>query len=236
MKKLITFALVLLGTLNFGFATNPNQPEGEEKPGKGSYKILKFDALNLMGIGVQKLQLAYEISPMQANPNNFPTLQFKVVAPFNSLSTIDMNYGAEVGAELRFYQRKRNESVVNAEGFFIGVGLDGGYVNFNHLDQYWSNLGGGNKEINQEYGRVRTGIYFLTGAQTKLGEKLFFDVNVGLGWSNVNVSEVDPQPEDPNWNYAGFSNSSPFYLLYQPGKGQRFYMPVSFGIGYNFAK
>lgn len=236
MKKLITFTLALLGILHVGFAGNPDQPENEEGAGKGSYKLLKFDALNLMGIGVQKFQLAYEISPMNANPNNFPTLQFKVVAPFNSLSTIDMNYGAEVGAELRFYQRKRNETTVNAEGFFIGVGLDGGYVNFNHLDQYWSNLGGGMKEVNQEYDRVRTGIYFLTGAQTKLGEKLFFDVNVGLGWSNINVSAVNPEPEDPNWNYNGFSNSSPFYLLYQPGKGQRFYMPVSFGIGYNFAK
>ena len=232
MKKSIILALSLVFFL--AASADNSLSLSNKKVGPGSYKILKFDALNLMGIGVQKLQVAYEVSPMASNENNFPTLQFKAIVPFNSLSTIDMNYGLEAGAELRFYQRRRGKETVNAEGFFIGVGLDGGYVNFNHLDQYWSNLGGGNKEVNAEYSRVRTGIYFLSGAQTKLGEKLYFDVNVGLGWSNVNVSEVNPEPEDPNWNYNGFSNSSPFYLLYERGKGQRFYMPVSFGIGYNF--
>ena len=120
-----------------------------------------------------------------------------------------------------------------AEGFYMGVGLDGGYSNFNKLDYYYSNFGA-NKEVDQEYSRVRTGIYFLSGAQTKLGDKLYFDVNVGLGWSNVDVKEVNPPADDPNFYKSPEREYNIIYILYDEGKYQRFYMPVSFGIGYNF--
>ena len=72
----------------------------------------------------------------------------------------------------------------------------------------------------------------MLGAQTKLADKLYFDVNVGMGWSNVNVSELDPETDA---NLVKRNNiGSPFYSLYQEGKYQKFYMPVSFGLGYNF--
>jgi hypothetical protein len=70
------------------------------------------------------------------------------------------------------------------------------------------------------------------GAQTKLGDKLYFDVNVGMGWSNVNVDELS------NTLYPNYTKNtginSPFYLLYEEGKGQRFYMPLAVSLGYNF--
>jgi hypothetical protein len=227
MKKTFLLSLIICFTASYTFA------QEDEPVSKGSYSILKFDALNLMGIGIQKLHLGYEVSPMKANPGNLPTVQFNLTVPFNSLNYMDMNYGVEGGAELRFYQPRRNKKELLAEGFYMGVGLDGGYSNFNKLDYYQSNFGA-NKEVDQEYERIRTGIYFLSGAQTKLGDKLYFDINVGLGWSNVNVKEVNPPADDPSfykWN-EGFYNV--FYILYEEGKYQRFYMPVSFGIGYNF--
>ena len=237
MKKLLFLALIYCITATYTFAQNEEEEEvyevEQQTVTKGSYNILKFDALNLMGIGIQKLHLGYEVSPMKANPSNLPTLQFNLTVPFNSLNYMDMNYGVEGGAELRFYQPRRNKAGLLAEGFYMGVGLDGGYSNFNKIDLYYSNFGA-NKEVDQEYSRVRTGIYFLTGAQTKLGDKLYFDVNVGLGWSNVNVQEVNPPASDPNFFKNGSEFYNVFYILYEEGKYQRFYMPVSFGIGYNF--
>ncbi len=230
MKKSILSLIVAVCISAFSIA------QETENVGPESYKLLKFDALNLMGIGVQKLHLGLELSPMIANVNNLPTIQFNLTAPFNSLNNLDMNYGIEGGAELRFYQRRRNKKELAAEGFYMGVGLDGGYVNFSREEQYYSKWGSGiNQTATSDYGRTRTGIYFLSGAQSKLGQKLYFDVNIGLGWSNVNVKETDTDlqgnPEDFN-KYAPDFN--PFYILYEEGKYQRFYMPVSFGIGYNF--
>ncbi len=230
MKK----TLLLIALLSFSLFSF-SQVAKENLRGKGSYNILKFDALNLMGIGVQKVHLAYEFSPMKANENNFPTIQFNLTAPFNSLNHIDMNYGLEGGAELRFYQRRKNREQLSAEGFYLGVGLDGGFTSFTHLDQYYSS-GVGTKEVSTDYERIRTGIYFLLGAQTKLGEKLFFDVNVGMGWSNVSVKPSEAIAEDPQWTKEDlYYNGNPFFSLYRDGKYQGFYMPVSFGIGYNFA-
>ena len=227
MKKALLIALIISLTNVYTFA------QDDEPVTKGSYSMLKFDALNLMGIGIQKLHLGYEVSPMKANPSNLPTLQFNLIVPFNSLNVMEMNYGIEGGAELRFYQPRRNKKELLAEGFYMGVGLDGGYSNFNKLDYYYSNFGA-IKEVDQEYSRVRTGIYFLSGAQTKLGDKLYFDVNVGLGWSNVDVKEVNPPADDPNFYKSPEREYNIFYILYDEGKYQRFYMPVSFGIGYNF--
>ncbi len=232
MKNTILIALSLL-VFNVSFANENHEPADSSAVGKGSYKLLKFDALNLMGLGVQKLHLSYEFSPMKANANNLPTVQFNLTSPFNSLNECaNINYGIEGGAELRFYQRKKGRDL-SAEGFFLGVGLDGGYVSFNRLEQYYSNIGSGNKEVDTQYDRIRTGIYFLSGAQTKLGEKLYFDVSVGMGWSNVSIETNEPTSADPNWikdnQFCGI-----FYILYEEGKYQQFYMPVSFSIGYNF--
>jgi hypothetical protein len=232
MKKILALALTVF-FFNLTFADGGNKKD-DEPIGKGSYNLLKFDALNLMGLGVQKLHLSYEISPMKQNENNLPTLQFNLTAPFNSLNECaDINYGIEGGAELRFYQKNKRRTKLAAEGFFIGVGLDGGYVNFNRTEKYFSSIGFGNKEVDTEYNRIRTGIYFLSGAQTKLGEKLYFDVNVGMGWSNVSVETNEPTSKDSDWRldqrFCGL-----FYILYEEGKYQQFYMPVSFSIGYNF--
>ncbi len=227
MKK-STFSL-FIAVLFFNFSFGQNE---EVDIKKGDYKILKLDALNLMGLGVQKLHLSYEVSPMKQNENNLPMVNFNLTVPFNSLNEIEMNYGIEVGAELRFYQSWITDKELGAEGFYLGVGLDGGYVSFSKLDQYYANFGGVNKESLNDYSRVRTGIYFLTGAQSKLGDKLYFDVSFGMGWSNVNVSEDDPETNQ-NYNKNTYIDS-PFYSLYREGKSQRFYLPVSFGLGYNF--
>lgn len=228
MKK----STILLALLFISISSICVAQDNETPVQKGDYKILKLDALNLMGIGVQKLHLGYEVSPMKQNKNNLPTVNFNLTVPFNSINYLDMNYGVEGGIELRFYQQRREATSLAAEGVFIGVGLDGGYVNFEKLDQYNFVSGGAQKESINEYSRVRTGIYFMLGAQTKLGEKLYFDVNVGMGWSNVNVSEVNPETDGTLVKRE--VSTSPFYSLYEEGKYQRYYMPVSFGLGYNF--
>jgi hypothetical protein len=227
MKKIVTL-FVCLGII--GFQSFAQDTELSVK--KGDYKLLKLDALNLMGLGVQKLHLAYEVSPMKANDNNLPTVNFNLTIPFNSLNDIDMNYGIEGGAELRFYQKRRNKEVPIAEGFYLGVGLDGGYVSFSRTDEYY--LPGNNafKEIDNDYDRVRTGIYFLMGAQSKIGEKLYFDVNLGMGWSNVNVTQTSANLAG-NYQKSSADNGL-FYSLYNEGKGQRLYIPISVGLGYNF--
>ena len=66
MKKIIT--LTLLVALSLSSIAQDTTPVNPVK--KGDYKILKLDALNLIGIGIQKLRLDYEISPMKANQNS----------------------------------------------------------------------------------------------------------------------------------------------------------------------
>ena len=225
-----TIALTLLITLSLSTIA---QDKATETPvQKGDYKLLKLDALNLVGIGIQKLRLDYEISPMRANQNNLPTVNFNVVIPFNGLNDIDINYGLEAGVELRFYRRKRLAANALAEGFFIGAGLDGGYVNFSRELTYYDRNSRVSQENTTEYDRIRTGIYLITGGQSQLGDKLYFNVSMGLGWSNVNVSAKE------NTELIGFNNYSDNLplskLLYNEGKGQRIYAPVSIGIGYNF--
>lgn len=227
IKKLTSLALLLL-------VVNVHAQETETPVQKGDYKLLKLDVLNLMGLGVQKLHLAYETSPMKPNTNNLPTISLNVMVPFNSLSVIDMNYGLEAGAELRFYQRKRNAKELRAEGLYLGVGLDGGYSNFNRVINYASQTDFRvRKDVDTEFDRTRTGIYALLGGQAKLGDKLYFDASFGLGWSNVNVAATS------NTTQAGFVSESGeinevFYLMYREGKAQRLYTPVSVSIGYNF--
>lgn len=226
IKKIASLILLLL-------VVNVHGQDTETPVQKGDYKLLKLDILNLMGLGVQKLHMAYETSPMKANANNLPTISLNATIPFNSLNVIDINYGIEAGAELRFYQRKRSAKELQAEGLYLGVGLDGGYTNFNKVNNYYSETDSRiRKEIDTEYSRTRTGIYALLGGQAKLGDKLYFDASLGLGWSNVNVEAASKTEQ------AGFFQSSEineiFYLLYREGKAQRLYTPVSVSIGYNF--
>lgn len=235
MKK----AIILFSILCFSIQSSMAQ-DNTFDISKGDYKILKFDVLNLMGLGVQKLHLGYEISPMRQNQNNLPTIQFNLTAPFNSLNEdLDVDYGIEGGVELRFYQRKRNRPQLLAEGFYMGVALDGGYTSFSSNTRYYkSNYNDpGDYEITQmnDYERIRTGISFLLGGQAKLGERLFFDGNIGIGWSNVNVTDSGDNEAPAGYNASG-SSLNPFFLHFEEGKGQRFYMPLSFGVGYNFGK
>lgn len=232
MKKSILALIVLLTTFSCSFGQN------EEPVKKGDYTILKFDALNLMGIGVQKLNLGLELSPIKQNSNNLPTVQFNLSIPFNSLNeNVEMNYGLEGGAELRFYQRRKNNSLVEAQGFYMGVGMDGGLAFFDLKDNYFKDNfdNPGDQLITRfnEYQRVRTGIAFLLGGQTKLGDRLYFDGNIGIGWSNVNVKADDTDLEIDGYNRVRES-LNPFFLHFEEGKGQRFYMPLSVSIGYNF--
>jgi len=230
MKKLLAL-LSIIGFISPAVLAQNNINQEITDIKKGDYNILKFDALNLMGIGVQKLHLGYEISPMKQNENNLPTIQFNLTVPFNSLNEdLEVNYGIEGGAELRFYQYGRNKGQLLPEGFYFGVGLDGGYTNFQLNEEYRLANGDLINELTP-YERVRTGIHFMLGGQSKLGEKLYFDVNMGLGWSNINVTASDP--EQPNRINQGV-NLNPFLSLYNKGKSQRAYVPLSFGLGYNF--
>ncbi|MFB1003188.1 MAG: hypothetical protein QMC70_03500, partial [Bacteroidia bacterium] len=152
LKKIATIALLIT-------VVNVHAQDVEPPVEKGDYKLLKLDILNLMGLGVQKLHVAYETSPMKANANNLPTISLNATIPFNSLNVIDINYGIEAGAELRFYQRKRNANTLLAEGLYLGIGIDGGYTNFNRVVEYRANNFSGGQEVDTEFSRIRTGIY-----------------------------------------------------------------------------
>ena len=228
--KNILLAFIILVATSSSYAQDSPPPVS-----KGDYKILKLDVLNFIGLGVQKIHLGYEVSPMKANKNNLPTIQLNVIVPFNSLlEDLDIDYGVEGGAELRFYVGKKNRKTLTAEGFYMGAGLDGGYLSFSSKDKYYTRINRpDNREIVQknDYTRVRTGIYFLMGGQSKLGDKLFFDINMGLGWSNVNVKESSSTAIK---DYTKTQPNTLFRNMYNEGKSQRFYMPLSFGLGYNF--
>ena len=231
MKNKLLLSLFLSVLCIPTFAQNSENPVQ-----KGDYNIFKFDVLNLMGVGVQKIHIGYEIAPMKANENNLPTMQFNATVPFNSLNEdLDVNYGIEGGMELRFYQKGKKREYLSAEGFYMGVALDGGYTEFSARDNYYnSSNSSGDYRIDQftNYKRVRTGIAYLLGGQARLGEKLYFDGNIGIGWSNVNVNSVN-EVVPAGYEFERRTVSPPL-SHYQRGKSQRFYMPLSFGIGYNF--
>ena len=70
MKRINLFIFSLLALYSVSLAQDSNyQVE------KGDYRIFKFDALNLMGLGVQKLHIGYEVSAMGTNSKNLPTIQ-----------------------------------------------------------------------------------------------------------------------------------------------------------------
>ncbi len=226
MKKLLIFSYLL-----FAVNTLKAQTEFDTK----SYRILKVDAINLMGLAVQKAHLSFEWSPFTANYNNLPSMQLDLHIPFGALSEqIDMHIGLEAGLQLRFYHigtAKRK----TLEGWYAGVAMDGGWTSFSRDYDYFLDGGFGvTRTYTHTYNRIRTGVYALIGTQNKLTDKLYFDVNIGMGWSNINAIEA-PIEIDPNYSRQFFWTSrNPFYSLLDEGKYQRFYMPVSFGIGYNF--
>jgi hypothetical protein len=226
MKKLIILVCILIA----GTTTKAQQSFDTK-----SYRILKVDAINLMGLAVQKGHVSFEWSPFSANHNNVPTLQADAYIPFGSLSEkINVNIGFEAGLQLRFYHigTARRKT---AEGWYAGVGMDGGWTRFSRDYSYFLDGGiGVTRTYTHTYNRARTGVYGLIGVQTRLTDKVYFDANIGMGWSNVNAVE-EAIDIDPNYIRQSFWNSStPFYSLFDEGKYQRFYMPVSFGIGYNF--
>ena len=226
MKKIIIILCVVV--LSY--------PTQSQEINKGSYKIAKIDLLNFMGLGIQKVHLAYEFSPIKENPKNLSTVQFDLTVPFNSMQYIDVVGGVEAGVQLRFYKRW-NSAENDVQGLYFGIGMDGGWVNFTRDKQY--SLGPTSSVVRtytHGYDRVRNGIYASIGSQAKLGDKLYFDVQLGMGWSNVNVKERPIEIEEgyTRFNEWWWRPNSPFFILFEEGKYQQFYMPVSFSIGYNF--
>lgn len=201
---------------------------------KNSYKLLKVDVLNLVGLSVQKVNLGYEFSALQENPLNLPTLQVNAEIPFNSLQeNFDINFGLEGGVLLKFYPKYHYDNAL-AEGFYWGAGIQGGWVSYTENAVYRLN---GSWDVFQDvaidYNRVRTSVYALVGAQANLGSKLYFDMNIGLGWSNVNTI-AKPINVDGNYTVWNGGIDGPFLSHFQEGKYQIVYVPISMSIGYNF--
>ena len=217
--------------LGFSLATGISAQE----IGKGSYRILKLDVLNFMGLGVQKVHLGYEFSPITESKKNLTTVQFDLYSPFNSVNSMTMKGGLEGGAQLRFYKNWGTGSN-DAQGFYSGIGMDGGWIAFSRPKEYQlidnpSVI----RTIDHNYDRIRTGIYALIGTQARLGSSIYMDVQLGLGWSNLNVTK-DPTEVPDGYEQRFWWNefATPFYLYYEEGKSQQIYMPISFSLGYNF--
>lgn len=229
--KNIKYLTVFLITLTLHFKTQA-QNLNDIPVKKGDYKTLKLDLLNLMGLGVQKIHASYEISPFNSNKDNLPTINFNLDIPLSSVSEIlNIRYGAEIGGELRFYQLKRHQQIPIAEGIFGGIGINGGIVKFDRYETLYNPTITTYKETKIVYNRVRTGIYFLMGGASKIGDKLYFETSIGLGWNNVNVKPLENETTD-GYQIQN-SDYNILYLNYREGKGQRFYMPVNVSFGYN---
>lgn len=227
-KLLIAFSIIVL------FNTNSTAQNLNTQPVvKGDYKTLKLDLLSLMGLGTQKLHVSYETSVLKSSKGSLPTLNFNLNIPLSSSSQdLNIQYGAEIGAELRFYQVKRHQNIPIAEGLFGGIGIDGGFVKFDRYQTYYNSSIQAFKESDVIYNRVRTGIYFLVGGASKIGEKLYFESSIGIGWNNINVKATNIESTD-NFQLQQ-SDYNLLYLNFREGKGQRFYMPVNVSFGYNF--
>ena len=227
-KLLIAFSIIVLFNAN-STAQNLNT----QTVVKGDYKTLKLDLLSLMGLGTQKLHVSFETSVLKSSKGSLPTLDFNLNIPLSSSSQdLNIQYGAEIGAELRFYQVKRHQNIPIAEGLFGGIGIDGGFVKFDRYQTYYNSSIQAFKESDVIYNRVRTGIYFLVGGASKIGEKLYFESSIGIGWNNVNIKATNIESTD-NFQLQQ-SDYNLLYLNFREGKGQRFYMPVNVSFGYNF--
>lgn len=218
MKNILL--ILILASLNQSFA----QSIPVEKT-----KIIKLDAYSLVGLGVQKVHLGYEFTPFPSNLNSLPTVQLDLYVPFSSWDGfIGFKPGIEAGAQLRFYQGTNKEQS-NPNGFYIGAAIDGGFTRFTKNENLFSNNLVETKEVKYNYNRARTGIYGMVGAQSNIGKKIYFDISVGLGWSNVSVSTNQAEP-------AGFffmeNFNNPIYDSYNRGKFTTVYIPLNASIGY----
>jgi hypothetical protein len=207
---------------------------GQADKDKG-IRILKLDAYNLVGIGLQQLHLGYEITPFEVNQSRLPTIQFDAYIPLSTFDgTLAIKPGIEAGIQLRFYQGGAI-SQTNPSGFFLGAGLDAGFTQFDRMQRYTllDPLSNKDREIskNANYTRFRTGIYGMFGAQSSLGERMFFDVSFGLGWNNISVKKQTSNPEgyDPNDRYSDLDF---FGRTFRVGKYPALYVPLNMSIGF----
>lgn len=227
-KLFVAFSILILS-----YSETTAQKLNTEPVVKGDYKILKLDVLSLMGLGVQKMHVSYETSPLKSGKDHLPSINFNLNIPLSSTSEdLNIRYGAEIGGEIRFYQLKRHQETPIAEGAFLGMGIDGGAVKFDRNETFYNSNIGTYKESNVIYNRIRTGIYFLVGGASKIGERLFFESSIGLGWNNVNVKPTNNEIDDGYQLQR--SDDNIIYLNFWEGKGQRFYMPINVSLGYNF--
>jgi hypothetical protein len=223
MKKLIISSLLVFFTGASIFA------QEKESSSKG---ILKFDVYNLLGLGVQKIHFGYEIMPFEPNENSLPTIQFDAYIPLTTWSEfVTFKPSLEVGVQLRFYQGK-NLNRYNPSGFYMGAGIDGGYTRFHRMETFV--LENRDDIVRRtDYDRIRTGIYGMIGAQSKIGKNFYFDVSFGMGWSN---NFVDPQQADPSFYklYTTFVDNEVFYSSYRRGRYPSFYVPLNASVGFRF--
>lgn len=223
MKKVIT-------TLFAAFIVLSAQAQTQD------YKIMKIDVFNLMGVGIQKFNLSYEVSAFEQMNKQFPTLQLNASVPFNAMNSIDINYGLEFGAQLKFYMAA-NSVVTKPEGFYLGFKIDGGWVNYTRSHTYmrtdtWDDFRTYDFEIN----RIRTSIGGTVGMQARLTKRLFFDAEMGIGFSNINAQatefNVDPGYEEAFWMDE---DNEVLYQSYTIGKYVAGYFPFAISLGYNLA-
>lgn len=201
-----------------------------------SYKLLKFDVLNAIGLSVQKLHFGYEFSPLKANVNTIPTVQVDLEVPISSLrEDMQINMGVEGGAMLRFYPQLGFKDEA-AQGYYYGFGIQGGWVSYSKDVIYFLTV---NRNVQQsvehQFNRYRTSLFAVLGAQSNLGSNLYFDFNLGLGWSNVNVN-VDQAEVSTDYSTTFDRFDNVLLLQFNEGKNQRLFMPISMSIGYNFGR
>lgn len=228
MKKLIISSLLVFFTGASIFA------QEIESSSKG---ILKFDVYNLLGLGVQKIHFGYEIMPFVPNENSLPTIQFDAYIPLTTWSEfVTFKPSLEVGLQLRFYQGK-NLNRYNPSGFYMGAAIDGGYTRFYRNEIFiaensdYYNPNDPRIERRTDYNRIRTGIYGMIGAQSKIGKNFYFDVSFGMGWSNNFGNPMQTDPEGYKL-YTPFMENEVFYSSYRRGRYPSFYVPLNASVGF----
>ena len=162
------------------------------------------------------------------------TLQLNARVPFNAMSEIDINYGLELGAELRFYLGRIPKR--QPQGFYLAFRMEGGYVNYDRSRTYQHLF---DPQVYRVYdfelNRFRTSLAGSVGMQAKLTKRLHFDAQVGLGFSNINAQQNNVEIDD-NFTPAFWMDDSynPVYYSYDEGKYVSGFFPVALSLGYNF--
>ena len=197
------------------------------------FGIIKFDVLKMMGFGIQEINFGYEINPIKSGENLFPTLQLNVGVPINSFVTdLNMNIGVNAGAQLRFYFSKSSE-FKNPRSWYYGFGISGGWTDFSRTRTYrhinnWEIY----RDYEFEYNQVRTNLFGVFGLQTQVGDRLYVDLNTGLGLANI-ISKQKPIEIDPNYEADWEWITNPILWLYEEGNNQRVFVPFTLSVGYN---